>query len=81
MRCDPQYQVRAMYGLTVTGESTADGMSGFRVFGGGLRMRGLTGAIPTMTTTTMAGKCMRAIGTMRIMATTMGTTTVVREKA
>jgi hypothetical protein len=56
-----------MFGLTGTRESTADGMSGFRVGGAGLRMRGLTGAIRTMTITTMAGNCMRAIGTMRAM--------------
>lgn len=81
MRCDPRYQVRAIYGLTGTGESTADGMSGFRVCGGGLRMPGPTGAIRTMTITTMAGNCMRAIGTMRIMAITMGTITAASKKS
>ena len=68
-----------MFGLTDTGESTADGMSGFLVCGSGLRMPELTGAIRITTITTMAGKCMKAIGTMKTMVTTTMTITTTRE--
>ena len=73
-------RVRATFGLMGTGDQTMGGMSGFLECGSGLRMPVLTGAIRTTTITTMAGRCMRATGTMRIMATTTMTITATKGK-
>ncbi len=66
-----------MSGLMVTGAREAGGMSGFRACGSGLHMEGLTGRIHITTITKMDGACMKAIGTMRTMATIMTVTTTI----
>lgn len=48
-------------------------MSGFQECGSGRLIRGLTGRTRTMTTTNRGGRRMKAIGIMKIMATTMTT--------
>ena len=52
-------------------------MFGGLAFGSVRRMRELIGAILTTTTTSKAGRCMKAIGTTKIMAIIMTTVTVV----
>jgi len=60
-------------GSMATGELAADGMCGFQGFGSGHLMRELTGAIRTTTIISVAGRCMKAIGTMKTTAITMTT--------
>jgi hypothetical protein len=78
MRFGHLCRVRAMFGLMGTGDQMTGIMSGFRERGGGLRLTGLTGAIRITTITTMAGTCMRAIGTMKTMAIIMMIITTAR---
>lgn len=59
-----------MCGLTATGDTPEDVMSGYQACGGGLHMKALTGRIHIGTTIPMAGVCMKAIGTVRTTATT-----------
>lgn len=78
MRCGLLCPAPAMRGSMATGEFMAGGMYGFRACGSGLLMLGPTGAIRTTITTPTAGRCMKAIGTMRTMATiTMSTMTII----
>ena len=62
-------------GSTATGESIAGTMFGCRDVGNVRHIPELIGAIHTTIITRKAGECMKAIGTGRIMATTMTTIT------
>jgi hypothetical protein len=59
----------ALSGWTATGATGTVGMSGFQVGGRDRHTQVDIGAIPTMTTISRVGGCMRAIGTMRTTAT------------
>lgn len=59
-----------------TGELAADGMSGSQGFGNSHPTQELTGAIRTTTTISVAGRCMKAIGTTKTMAITTTTATI-----
>ena len=61
---------KATLGSMATGEFAAIIMSGFQAFGNGRRTPAPTGAIRTTTTTSKAGRCTKATGIARTMATT-----------
>jgi hypothetical protein len=65
----------------VTGELAADGMSGSLEFGNAHPMQELTGAIRTTTIISVAGRCMKAIGTMKTTAITTAMITIVANPA
>ena len=71
-----RYREKGTSGSTATGESMADVMYGCRDVGNVRHIPELIGAIHTTIITRKAGECMKAIGTGRIMATTMTTITL-----
>src|ERR1700754_2234599 len=58
------------------GEFAADDITGYRESGSGRPTRELTGAIRTTTIINVGGRCMKAIGTTKIMAITTTTVTI-----
>lgn len=71
MKTGHLFQAKATPGWMVTGATMDGTTTGFRDVGTDHRMQAPTGATRIMTTTTRVGRCIKAIGIMTIMATTM----------